>query len=257
MVANLLHQAGLYLGSEADLVPPTPDNPEGHWENSRFTTINEQILREYQATWYSPPPADQDWNTQPIAEIRRRATALLEEFSGHEPWGWKDPRNCLTLPVWSSLLPDLKVVICLRNPLEAANSLRRRQVTWYWPESTFLDDLKRLRRVLTRRRYFSLPRCLDLWKIYNEHLLEYAPKQNRIVTHYESYFHDEGGELRRLLEFLNISVAEDVIEECLSVINKNLRHSSLSLQDSHQADVPPGLLALYLEMCEEAGVLGF
>lgn len=255
MVANLLHQSGLYLGSEADLIPPTPDNPEGHWENSRFTTINEQILREHQATWYSPPPADQDWNTQPIVEISRRATALLEEFSGHEPWGWKDPRNCLTLPVWSSLLPDLKVVICLRNPLEVAFSLRRRPVFKYSTDNIRWRRLKEVRAALslTRRRFFSLPACLRLWQTYNERILEATTHENRIITHYEKCLCDPRLELRRILRFLGMPALPEVVDESSANAMLSLRHNRFSTSDLKSAAVPSDVLDLYTRMCEEAG----
>ena len=36
MVAKLLQQAGLFLGEEADLMPPAEENPEGFFEHLGF-----------------------------------------------------------------------------------------------------------------------------------------------------------------------------------------------------------------------------
>ena len=43
MVTALLHHAGLYLGSEDDLMPATPDNQDGFWESMRFVELNDQL----------------------------------------------------------------------------------------------------------------------------------------------------------------------------------------------------------------------
>src|SRR5215216_55744 len=124
MVAKLLHLCGLYLGQQGDLVPPTPDNPDGHWENMRFAGLNDEILNEFGGGWDHPPAIPDRWDeAERLHGIKMKAKIILQEFADHEPWGWKDPRNSLTLPVWKSIVPDLKVIICLRNPLEVALSL--------------------------------------------------------------------------------------------------------------------------------------
>jgi hypothetical protein len=42
------------------------------------------------------------------------------------PWGWKDPRNTFTLPLWLDLFPDAKVIHIRRHGVDVANSLIRR-----------------------------------------------------------------------------------------------------------------------------------
>lgn len=43
------------------------------------------------------------------------------------PWGWKDPRNTYTLPIWLDVFPGAKVIHIYRNPLDVINSLRVRR----------------------------------------------------------------------------------------------------------------------------------
>lgn len=43
-----------------------------------------------------------------------------------KPWGWKDPRNTITLGVWLSLFPNAKVIHVIRNGVDVAFSLWRR-----------------------------------------------------------------------------------------------------------------------------------
>src|SRR5260370_25326723 len=129
MVAKLLYLSGLYLGPENELIPATPDNPDGHWENAQFIELNDEILNELGGGWDHPPLLPDGWcrgeaDGQPAPQrllpLKEKAGALVERFQEHEPWGWKDPRASLTLPFWKSLLPWLKGVISLRNPLEAS-----------------------------------------------------------------------------------------------------------------------------------------
>ena len=43
------------------------------------------------------------------------------------PWGWKDPRNTFTLPLWIELFPDAKVIHVVRHGVDVAGSLWRQQ----------------------------------------------------------------------------------------------------------------------------------
>src|SRR5262249_51761949 len=44
-----------------------------------------------------------------------------------QPWGWKDPRNTYTLPIWLDVFPHAKVVHVYRHGVDVAHSLRVRQ----------------------------------------------------------------------------------------------------------------------------------
>ena len=127
MVTRLLNVCGLYLGPDDDMMPAhAHDNPTGYWENLSFTHLNDEILAALGGSWDDLPDLEPEWwKPPPFDAFRARATALIEDFEQHTPWGWKDPRNCLTLPFWQDVVPDLKVVFCLRNPLEIVWSLSR------------------------------------------------------------------------------------------------------------------------------------
>ena len=187
MVTQLLNRCGFYLGPDEDMMPPQAhDNPLGYAENLVFTQLNDDILAALGGSWNHPPEVDPDWWKQPSFDaIRERATALVVDFERQAPWGWKDPRNCLTLPFWLDLLPDLKVVFCLRNPLEIVWSLSRGGET----------------------RSFLTKNTLKLWQTYHERLLSAVGPEDFITTHYVSYFYHGEAELRRVLEALEMEVA--------------------------------------------------
>ncbi|MGH9944898.1 MAG: sulfotransferase family protein [Pyrinomonadaceae bacterium] len=231
MVTNLLSLCGIYLGDEGDLMPPSPDNENGYWEHLRFVRINDLVLRHFGGAWDDPPRAIHvGWREKiRLVPLMSEAKTLLREFAGREPWGWKDPRNSLTLPFWTSLVPELKVVWCLRNPFEVEQSLRE-------------------------RTHGPHPWGLDLWWLYNRKVLDSTgPAAGRVVTHYEAYFQNPRRELRRVLACLNLRAAEDDLERCASVVSQRLRHSRFGTEQLARGKAAPEIFELYAELCEAAG----
>lgn len=220
MVAKLLHAAGLYLGPETDLLP-------GLRENKRFNNINQRILKRLGGSWDDPPAAPETWTAPALGDFRTEAEELLASFADREPWGWKDPRSCLTLPFWQGFLNPLSVVIIVRNPLEVAGSLRE-------------------------RNEFSLERGLALWYEYNHRLLAAAAASEHIVTHYDAYFEHPDREARRLLHFLGLSLDADTIAEASSMPRSHRRRHSHTRQDLVTAGVGSSVLDLYYELCRAA-----
>lgn len=229
MVSRLLNLSGLYIGPENELVSPAPDNQEGFWENLRFVELNEEILSSLGGGWDLPPDVPNGWELQPeMLPLRTRAASLVQRFSANEPWGWKDPRNSLTFAFWKRMVPDLKVVICLRHPLEVARSLYR-------------------------RGYSSDAFTLNLWLTYNQRLLSQVRPEDRVVTHYDAYFCDTQAELQRILGFLRIPVSREKIDQACSATLARLRHHSLAGKDLLETKLPDDVSQCYMEMCAEAG----
>ena len=102
MLARLLHACGLELGPESELMPAQADNPDGFWENIRFVALNDEILNELGGAWDLPP--ERDFQSDRLDPLRTKAELLIQDFSPSAHWGWKDPRNSLTLPFWQELL---------------------------------------------------------------------------------------------------------------------------------------------------------
>jgi hypothetical protein len=123
-VVNLL---GADLGPDSDLLTEY-DNPLGHWESKSLMACNDAILDAFGRSWDFPPWLEDGW------EYSSRASALLprlrDAFSplaASKTWAWKDPRTCLTLPLWRRVLGDeLCVVLVLRDPSAVVASIRRR-----------------------------------------------------------------------------------------------------------------------------------
>jgi hypothetical protein len=132
LVSRLLNVLGLDLGPEEHLMEPNESNPAGHWESLPISEINEDIFLRLGGSWAVPPPLPDGWERSPeLADLRRRARELIAaDFSDSELWGFKDPRTCLTAPFWQRLLPPMRYLICLRNPIDVAASLEARKEEW-------------------------------------------------------------------------------------------------------------------------------
>jgi len=122
----------------------------------------------------------------------------------------------------------MKVVICVRNPLEVAHSLRRRGA-------------------------MSHALGLKLWRTYNQSILDATRPDQRLITHYEAYFRNPLLELRRALRFLDLTVATPDLERASARVQSQLRHHRFAASQLKDTAMGIEALALYAHMCGESG----
>ncbi|HEV7682570.1 MAG TPA: sulfotransferase [Pyrinomonadaceae bacterium] len=228
MVARLLHACGMFLGPDDELSQPVVDNPAGYFEHPEFLKLNEDILAQLGGSWNEPPALTPGWESNDeLGPFFKRAENLLSQ-SRRRYWGWKDPRTSLTLPFWKKLIPDLKVVVCVRNPVEVMHSLIVRGNS-------------------QRSSQFQL------WLAYYRQLLSAAGSQDYLVTHYRSYFQNSHAELRRVLHLLGAEVSDKDVDNACAHISTDLRHHFVTTAELVEADVSDELLGIYFNLCAEAG----
>jgi hypothetical protein len=228
MTARLLNLCGLDLGEHKNLMPSDSHNAEGYWENLDFVEINDSLLAFYKGKWNDPPGLDVSFELSQIPKsIVKKAKTIIQKFEGEKFWGWKDPRTSLTLPFWQQLIPDLKIIICLRSPYEIAQSLLKRDK---FPRSfTF-----------------------ELWHTYTERLLQTTKPENRLITSYNSYFINPQDELSRILKFIGISPDKEKIQNACKFAVPSLRHSDANFETLIAAGVPLKVIKLYVETSQQA-----
>jgi hypothetical protein len=225
LCAGMLDKCGVELGSE-HFFPSSEDNPEGYFEDERFLDINDGLLQAMGGSWENPPALPPRWFTsEALAKLRDQAADLVRVKGTDQPWGWKDPRTCLTLEVWRDLLPDLRAVLCIRHPAEVAYSLMR-------------------------RRYNSMPRedGLALWLQYHEIMLPNLETLPHIVSHTDSFFTDPGSEFKRIVAFLELHPSEETFAAAAGMIRGGLKRTA-AIDYSLPADV----MRVYSGLCEAAG----
>lgn len=230
MVARLLNICGLNLGPDERLMPADEGNPAGYWQNLDMDQLTEDVLAHLAGGWdFLLPPLPKGWEQQAdLAPHRKRARALLEARPMAEPWGWKDPRCSLTLPFWKSELPGLKVVVCLRNPVEASRSLAKQ---------------------VGSSDAFNY----NLWLHYHQQIQADTDADERILTHYDMYFADPADELRRVVEWLGWQVSDEQINRACQTISGSLRKHHLTRTDLAAVRVPQTVAETYGALCGQGG----
>lgn len=237
VTARVLNLLGVDLGDEDELMPAaTANNPTGFWEHQGIADLNEQILATLgdapRQRWRRPPRLDPGWERDPRLEGHRQAarSMLRESFSGKAFWGWKDPRTCLTLPLWQDLLAEIdadpRYVICIRDPRDVAASLAERD---------------------------SMPRgeALDLWLRYMTDALEHTAGQPRAFVSYEAYFPDGTIQAKRLARFLELPEPDELDRAAIaSHLDEGLRHHRQTDRPGDSPSLPIEVADLYARLTE-------
>lgn len=127
LIAKGLHESGIYLGQEKDMLPPAPDNPEGFYENKKFIKLNDAILHACKGNWLEPPSEEAILSVAPQFndEIRDLVNEMEQKAEG-KFWGWKDPRSVLTIRLFHPFLKNPHYIAGFRDPNDVADSLHKR-----------------------------------------------------------------------------------------------------------------------------------
>jgi hypothetical protein len=231
LVMRMLNVLGLELGPEEHLMRPSDANPAGHWESRPIAEINEDILGRLGGSWAVPPALSPGWERSPeLAEPRRQARALIEQdFSGSELWGFKDPRNSLTAPFWRRLLPPMRYVVCLRNPMDVAASLHAREA-----------------------EPVPLKQGIGLWLTYVSAALANTAGHPRHFVFYEDLMADPDSVIRPLARFVRPrgdASEADLADAVSTALSEGLwHHRSAAANVVDAPDVGFHIKALYLAL---------
>jgi len=178
------------------------------------------------------------WERSPSLEAERdEARQLIAEVFGGRPlWGWKDPRNSITLPFWQRLLPPMRYVICVRNPVDMAASA-----------ATFAAE-----RGVTPDRQ----RAFALWECYIANALVNTSGSPRLIVAYEDYFGDWLGAANRLARFAGLDALDGTAgaQEVRDLLDRGHRHHRSPADEvAHDPDLPAGTRLLYRALRDDPG----
>lgn len=195
LVAQILERLGVFMGADQ----------QGDSESVTFMLINEGILHQSSAFWSEPMAAhfalsQPEFVERLAAGTRQTLRAQLGNFIGESGWrpgptpeesrpfGWKDPRNTFTLPVWRQIFPKLRALHIVRHGVDVAASLARRHSKALRaatgepvpPALTVIRD--QALGVLSSRRGWTLAEALTMWEQYVEKArIETADLGNRAL----------------------------------------------------------------------------
>jgi hypothetical protein len=181
LVDDILTSLNVFMGADR----------QADGESVAFLSINEEIFHQCGTFWNEPMPvhfvlSDPELLERAAAVARDALEARLPNYLGQDnirldlasnesaPFGWKDPRNTFTLPVWRHIFPDLKVIHVLRHGVDVAASLARRHGAALKsatgelvpPALTVIKDQGL--GVLSSRRGWELTEAMTMWEQYVE-----------------------------------------------------------------------------------------
>jgi GT2 family glycosyltransferase/3'-phosphoadenosine 5'-phosphosulfate sulfotransferase (PAPS reductase)/FAD synthetase len=209
-VARSVSLLGPYMGNREQLMPPVAgDNPLGFWEHRSVYSFHERLLSHLCSSWDSILPLPEGWWKRPeIISYREELKRLIREnFGGRCLWMWKDPRTSLMLPLWKDIAQELAIevnyVICVRNPLDVAASLKR-------------------------RNHFAKHKSLSLWHLYNASSLHWTNDSKRLVLHYDALLENWEPLIKRVSTIFEIPWPQDedgFRKSIVAFLNPNERHT--------------------------------
>jgi len=176
-VVNLL---GVPLGREDDIYS-AKDNPSGHWESRQLCALNNVILQVFGGFDMAMPPMPRSWlQSRRASHLRGVMRATFDDVFQGERWLWKDPRICLTLPLWRQVLQDFCVVFVVRDAGPVMRSLYRRESGGY--------------------PHFY---CYALWDDYNRRAVEALSGLPVVTVDFDSMMEDPLNQVKLLFEGLS------------------------------------------------------
>lgn len=202
------------------LAPALPNNNEtGFWESLDLMVEHDALLAsagsfwsdwtEFNPTWYSSAEASKYKSI--IGEI------VQKDFVDSSLFVIKDPRICRFLPFWLELLKEQQIkpfiIIPVRNPLEVAQSLKKRDG-------------------------FPLAKGGLLWLRHVLDAVYYAQNYPIAFLSYEQLMQDWQGFIRSMQEQIDLAFPRQSVLSKLEIeayLEEDQKHNSVNLEDLKQS----------------------
>lgn len=191
VLARMINLAGAYVGDTDELLPAGRDNPTGFWERRDVGAAQEGFLKENGFSWSHI--GGFDLARIAPASVERCRAGIAGILRGIDTGGRalliKDPRLCLLLPLWQSIIDRPYYVFAVRDPRSVVTSL---QVSY--------------------RNAFTTHFLFALWQKYVQSALQALRGQRVLFVAYSRVMYDAPSEARRLTRGLTDLGIADVRE---------------------------------------------
>ncbi|WKN41972.1 sulfotransferase [Tunicatimonas pelagia] len=208
LVAETLHKSGIDMVEEAD---QDQDYQTGNkYERLSCKEINKDILG---CTDLESLDTLEDLQVSEIsAQQEKQIQQVIQQCNNsYDQWGFKDPRTCITYPVWKQYLPeDHKLIVVYRHPY---------QVMHHYLRNKRLDD-----------KLVRTYKSVKGWKSYNNLLLNIlnTTDQDTFVFNYQDFMND-GSILEALSQFCGLPMANTIQKS--NYHNQKTNNSFIKLLD--------------------------
>jgi lipopolysaccharide biosynthesis glycosyltransferase len=192
-----------------------------------LSEINDEVVRRFGGSDFEPPQFPVGWETSvAISDLYRRARAATT-LAPHEDllFGLGDPRVSLTLPFWRRILPQLRCVVFVRNPLDAARAL------------------------IDTGHASSTATAAERWCRYTEAALRWSDPERRLLVFDEDLHRDPRAELFRVAEFLGrpeVAADPEVVHALRAALSHAAGSAVSALDAVEESALPFPVKSLYL-----------
>lgn len=241
MLSSILETLGIFMGAKKEI------NNEAIF----FIKINDWIMRQFNASWDQPynmnflddKIINQITNAiiRPLKDIRAMEYLGLRYYLKYRdirkldfPWGWKDPRTTFTIDIWKKIFPHAKILHIYRNPIDVAESLRKREEEL---DSKFqMTFSKKMKEYLLKGKigYKSSARLkyihegIFLWKQYIEKSLSVEKTYHDVLRiKYEDLLAEPKTLLEKIFDFTEIPYSKKDVEKSLNTFRKDRKYAFL------------------------------
>ena len=140
ILAEILHRFGVFMQANMH-----------HHESKFFVDLNDRVIMGGGANWARNPimPVDEVLARRELVAKRLAKQGLIKYldagYDGTSRWGFKDPRTCVTLPLFVELYPNARYLHIIRNEEDVATSLAAsdKRALGIEPEREFWKVLQR------------------------------------------------------------------------------------------------------------------
>ena len=119
ILAEVLHRSGVFMQANMP-----------HHESKFFTVeINDKLIMGGGDNWARQPIMPVSEAMAKLDEVRARIQKRAYKkyfeagYDGHSRWGFKDPRTCVTLPLFLEIFPEAQLLHIIRQEDDVAASL--------------------------------------------------------------------------------------------------------------------------------------
>lgn len=246
MVARLMQKMGIFMGG---------DN-EKNEESKFFLGLNEWILRQSGSRWdnmsgFGSLLENDRYRAILIRYLRfivkgpRSMCYLRWRVIGPRniKWGWKDPRNTFTLPLWLEIFPNAQIIYVERDGVDVARSLMIRKDKDTNIVTDHFNYFKWVYSFRLKKESFggscllnSLDDAINLWHQYiiegRKHVLENREKS--LFIHYEKLLENPEIGVSKLAQFLGIEMDSAIVRKIASMVDNS--RANVSIEDEHFRD---------------------
>ena len=233
LVSRILDKSGIMMGKDL----------QTDHESKFFIQLNKWIYQNAGADWARPKALEELIDYAPARKqveeyLRIRiASSSSKKFSGRNlknglfdmdsKWGWKDPRNGPSLPIWKDIWPEMKIIHVVRHGVGVAASLHSRSLkNWTEDEGRFKKWTKMYKwrssksPIRKGQRAATLSHALEFWaEQMDVEKKVIQPYENVLEIRYEDLLTSPAVVLKDIWNYIGKETDEKLLREIETMVD--------------------------------------